>query len=122
MKRNLISILLLLGATAVVDAAPTLPLPPPGGVLQPTVPSAGAVVTNGDIKARLLTGAGEIALTGRISAFLRIRDPKRFPNVLEVEGLNIAYFGVPQDAITGVKPRGRATGVLGFAADSEKTQ
>jgi hypothetical protein len=63
-----------------------------------------------------------VQLNGRLSAYLRLPDPKSRPNVLEVQGLNIAYFGVPQETVTGIKPRGKATGVLGFAADPEKIQ
>ena len=124
MNRKLICALLLLGAVQAADAAPTLPLPPPSAVAEPSLLSRpiGAIVANADIQARLLAGRGEIQLNGRLSAYLRVPDPKRYPNMMEVRGLNIAYFGVPQEAITGIKPRGKATGVLGFAADPEKPQ
>jgi hypothetical protein len=136
MNRKLVCSLLLLGAAQMADAAPTLPLPPPGTLAQPGDPARpgnlalptgpsrpiGAIVVNGDIQSRLLAGRGELHLNGRISGHLRVPDPKRQPNVVEVHGLNVAYFGVPQEAITGLKPRGKATGVLGFAADPEKAQ
>jgi len=124
MNPKLIGALLLLGTAQAADAAPTLPLPPPGEVAQPSRLSrpVGAIVVNADINARLLAGRGDTQIHGRLSAYLRVPDPKRYPNVMEVQGLNIAYFGVPQEAVTGIKPRGKPTGVLGFSADPQKVQ
>jgi hypothetical protein len=81
-----------------------------------------ALVANADVKSRLLRGREEIAVNGRVSAYLRVPDPARQPNVLEVQGFNLVYFGVPQEPVTGFKPRGKATAALGFAADPDQRQ
>jgi hypothetical protein len=138
MRNELYAALTILGVCAGIAApaafaqtplaAPTLERPlvvkaPVLPAIEQVAPKpVAALVANADIKSRLLSGREEIALNGRISAYLRVPDPARQPNVLEVQALNVVYFGVPQESITGFKPREKATGALGFAADPGKRQ
>jgi hypothetical protein len=79
----------------------------------PDVPQ-GNLVINGDIQSTLVTGKGTSTLRGRISAHLYATRDDVKQGQVGVRAVNVVYFGVPQQDITGQRPRGKATGALGF--------
>ncbi len=78
----------------------------------------GHLVLNGDVTATVETPDGEQTLTGRMNAYLILREGSMDDGV-RVEALNVAFFGVDQRAMTGRAVRGKPTGVVGFATTGD---
>lgn len=87
----------------------------------PDVPQ-GNLVINGDLQSTLVTGKGTSTLRGRISAHLYATRDDVQQGQVGVRAVNVVYFGVPQQDITGQRPRGKATGVLGFMITHDKEE
>lgn len=78
------------------------------------------VTLNGELKATLAAEKQDVVVRGRVSAHLRATEAELKQGLVSVQGVNVVYFGVPQAAITGQKPRGKETGVLGFMLDHDR--
>lgn len=101
--RSLIMAALVLALSATTLAAHELP---------------GHLVINGDVSASLRSADGQQRqYGGRMNGYL-ILGGESFEDV-RVEALNIALFGVHQQAMTGRATRSKPTGVVGFSALAE---
>lgn len=87
-----------------------------------TAAPQGNLVINGDMQSTLVTGKGTSALRGRISVHLYATREDVKQGQVGVRAINVAYFGVPQQDITGQKPPGKATGVLGFMVTHDQEE
>ena len=119
MKRWLVVIFLCvlqvqgaLGASSVVESASAQASDEPRGV----------VVVNGELKSTLAVGKEEYPLAGRLSAHLRVTQADLKRGIVNVQAMNVVYFGVPQQAITGQQPRSKDTGTLGFGLDLSRNE
>ena len=119
MKRWLVVIFLCvlqvqgaLGASSVVESASAQASDEPRGV----------VVVNGELKSTLAVGKEEYLLAGRLSAHLRVTQADLKRGIVNVQAMNVVYFGVPQQAITGQQPRSKDTGTLGFGLDLSRNE
>lgn len=80
----------------------------------------GHMVLNGDLNAVVKTVEGaSLEVSGRMNAYL-VLSGQSFEDGAQVEALNVALFGVDQEALTGKRVRGKPTGVVGFIAVSEE--
>jgi hypothetical protein len=77
------------------------------------------ITINGELKSTLAAQKQDHVLRGRVSAHLSATEADLKQGIVTVQGMNVVYFGVPQAAITGKKPRGKETGVLGFMLDRD---
>jgi len=80
------------------------------------------ITLNGELKATLVAEKQDHTLRGRVSAHLRATESDLKQGIVSVQGMNIVYYGVPQESITGKKPRHKETGVLGFMLDRDLGQ
>ncbi|MEZ5585083.1 MAG: hypothetical protein R3F37_22110 [Candidatus Competibacteraceae bacterium] len=80
------------------------------------------ITLNGELKATLVAEKQNHVLRGRVSAHLRATESDLKQGIVTVQGMNIVYYGVPQAAITGKKPRYKETGVLGYMLDRDLGQ
>lgn len=101
-----------LGASSVVESASAQASGEPRGV----------VVVNGELKSTLAVGKEEYPLAGRLSAHLRVTHADLKRGIVNVQAMNVVYFGVPQQAITGQQPRDKDTGTLGFGLDLSRNE
>lgn len=82
----------------------------------------GHLVLNGDLTAVVRTAeGGSLEVSGRMNAYL-VLSRQSFEDGAQVEALNVALFGVDQQALTGRPVRGKPTGVVGFIAVSEESK
>lgn len=89
--------------------------------VKPEQPVLNATI-NGELKSTLAAAKQDHALRGRVSAHLSATEADLKQGIVTVKGFNVVYFSVPQAAITGQKPRGRETGVLGFMLERDYGQ
>ncbi|WP_054697800.1 hypothetical protein [Desulfosarcina cetonica] len=78
------------------------------------------MVGNGTIKSALLVDGSKIPLSGRTSIYLEATEKELAEGILSIKGLNLAFFQVPQAALTYDKIADDRTGALGFALDPGK--
>ncbi len=83
----------------------------------------GHLVLNGDLSAVLKTAEGAQQFSGRMNGYFTVSGESLEKGV-RIEALNVALFGVDQQAVTGKATRGKPTGVVGFSAiaDGDKRQ
>ena len=78
------------------------------------------MILNADINSTLITHDGNSHnRTGRVSTYLTRQSGKSAEFGFTVNAVNIVYFGVPQEMVTGKKPSNKPTGVFGFTLDHE---
>lgn len=80
------------------------------------------LITNSDISANIQTQLGEDEINGRISMYLKMTPETLEKGVVEVEGLNLAFFGVNQNLISKGAKLEDPYGLLGMAVDRRKKQ
>ena len=78
------------------------------------IPQAHNVVVNGEIRAMVPAANGKEPVRGRVSGHLQFTDESLERGIVLVKALNWVAFGVDQQAITGIEPKGKATAALGF--------
>lgn len=78
------------------------------------IPRAHNVVINGEIRAMVPAANGKEPVRGRVSGHLQFTDESLERGIVLVKALNWVAFGVDQQAITGIEPKGKATAALGF--------
>src|SRR5262245_10004509 len=105
-------------STPLMEHTPAVLGTPPKGADEPQ----GNLVLKGDIQATLVTDKGTTQLRGRVSAHLRASKEDLEKGQVGVRALNVVYFGVPQQDITGQKPRGKETGALGFMVAPDREE
>jgi hypothetical protein len=74
------------------------------------------------IESTLVVADKKIPVSGRISFSLISTHDEFKEGVMTVRGFNMVYFKVAQQEISGRQPRGKATGVVGFAIDNARNQ
>src|SRR5262245_49309196 len=84
---------------------------PPQGSDKPP-PGSYEVVSNTPIEAQLMARGTPVTLHGRASLYVHYEPPRAAKGQIEVRAINVRFFEVPQQALTGQAPRGKATGVL----------
>lgn len=74
------------------------------------------IIATASVRSKLLVDGDKLDIAGRTSLHLSA-DPKQVADgLVEVRGLNVAYFDVPQNVLSGDLKDAPQTGVLGFAA------
>lgn len=80
------------------------------------------LVANTDVASMLNVSGEKIRITGRASFYLSGSESMIREGALQVNGFNLAFFGVPQQMLAGKLETMTKSGVLGFAADTSKPQ
>jgi hypothetical protein len=75
-----------------------------------------AITGTEDTKSTLIIDKMEVKISGRVSFHLGTSPELFEKGELKVLGFNLVHFGVSQQSLTGKKPKGKATGMVGFSA------
>ena len=84
--------------------------------------SAINIVSNNELSAALEIAGESIRVSGQMNLNLNASGRDLKSGIVHVAGWNIAMFSVPQATISGLDKVKPAEGLLGFAANSNKTQ
>ena len=88
------------------------------GALRAQDGDEGRATINAELKSRLVSPAGETAIGGRLSAFLRLDSGAVDGGRVRVGGLNLLYTDVPAKAVGGQTGEEDGAGSLGFVIDA----